>query len=673
MSSDGEGRRADSRDAARDRTTFGIPTPVSQTTARLASLAGDVTRIGRDRGNDIVLDDPNVSRFHAEVRRTVDGLVLRDVGSRNGTRLDGEFVQKAPLPPGATVGIGSFALVLDGEAVVARDEHRALALAAEDVGVVVAGDTTILHPTSLAVLAGEFLCVIGGSGYGKSSLLAVLAGERAPTTGRVTVGGDAVATRRAEIGYVPQDEVVHRDLDLREALTYAARLRLPNDASTAEIGAAVERVADELGLTEQLDVRVGLLSGGERKRVAVAAELVNRPGILFLDEPTSGLDPQLERRTMALLRQLADNGRAVVAITHATASLDRCDKLAVLSRGGRLAFVGSPEEALEHFGVERFEEIYAAADEMPPAVATVDGDATRASSTARPTGRRARAGGGTWSQLRVLVARYAKLLWRDRRNVAILAGQVPVLGVAIALVFHSGVLDRPSFDLRDPDVLPRLTSGELVAGPMLLFMLVTVAFWVGATASMREIVRERRVLDRETAIGVRVRAYLMSKLVVLFAITALQTLGVFAIVVALRPLDVGVESYAIVAALLVLTSWVGVAMGLCISALATRESQATSAVPLILIPQLLLGGAVQPVAQLGDVMEAVSVVVFARWAFAGVGTEVDIEDRLDYLGELYLYGDFFRLAAAKAAGILGIFLVVFLAVTAWSLRRRSSV
>ena len=652
--------------------TTAVPTPRRGTTAQMVSLAGEVTRIGRDRGNDIVLDDPNVSRFHAEIRSSADGLVLRDVGSRNGTRLDGEFVQEARLLPGATVGVGSFSIVLDGEAGVAHDEHRALALAAEDVSVV-AGDTTILHPTSLEVHAGEFLCVIGGSGYGKSTLLTVLAGERAPTTGRVTVGGDAVGTRRAEIGYVPQDEVVHHDLDLREALTYAARLRLPSDASKAEIAAAVERVAEELGLRERLDVRVGLLSGGERKRVGVAAELVNRPGILFLDEPTSGLDPQLERRTMALLRELADNGRAVVAITHATASLDHCDKLAVLARGGRLAFVGSPEEALEHFGVERFDEIYAAADEMPPAVATVERAETRSASADQRTGRQARAGGGTWSQLQVLVARYAKLLWRDRRNVAILAAQIPVLGVAIALVFHSGVLDRPSFDLRDPDVLPRLTSGELIAGPMLLFMLVTAALWFGATASVREIVRERGVLDRETAIGVRLRAYLVSKLLVLFAITAVQTLGVFAIVAALRPLDIGAGSYAIVAALLVLTSWVAVAMGLCISALATRESQATSVMPLVLIPMLLLGGAVQPIEQLGDVMEALSVLVFARWAFAGVGTEVDVEDRLEYLGELYRFGDFFRLGALEAAGILGIFLVAFLAVTAWSLRRRSSV
>ena len=652
--------------------TTAVPTPRRGTTAQMVSLAGEITRIGRDRGNDIVLDDPNVSRFHAEILSTADGLVLRDVGSRNGTRLDGEFVQEARLLPGATVGVGSFAIVLDGKAGVARDEHRALALAADDVSVV-AGETTILHPTSLEVRAGEFLCILGGSGYGKSTLLTVLAGEQAPSTGQVTVGGDAVATRRAEIGYVPQDEVVHHDLDVREALTYAARLRLPSDASASEIDGAVERVADELGLHDQLGVRVGLLSGGERKRVGVAAELVNRPGILFLDEPTSGLDPQLERRTMDLLRQLADNGRAVVAITHATASLDRCDKLAVLSRGGHVAFVGSPEEALEHFGVERFEEIYAAADEMPVAPATVDRPAPHAPSAAKPAAPRARAGGGTWAQLRVLVGRYAKLLWRDRRNVAILAAQIPVLGVAIALVFHAGVLDRPSFDLRDPDVLPRLTSGELIAGPMLLFMLVTAALWFGATASVREIVRERRVLDRETAIGVRVRAYLMSKLVVLFAITAVQTLGVFAIVVSLRPLDVGAESYVVVAALLVLTSWAGVAMGLCISALATRESQATSVMPLVLIPQLLLGGAVQPIAQLGDVMEALSVLVFARWAFAGVGTEVDVEDRLEYLGELYLYGDFFQLPAAEAAGILAIFLAVFLAITVWSLRRRSSV
>ena len=217
--------------------------------------------------------------------------------------------------------------------------------------------------TTLSVEPNELVVVIGESGSGKSTLIKALAGVSRPSGGAVTVSGEPVASRLTDIGYVPQDEIVHPGLTVREALRYAARLRLPRDATDGDVDESVQRVMAELSLAEHAGTRIGSLSGGQRKRAGVATELLNRPSLLFLDEPTTGLDPGLESRLMRLLRDLADESRAVVVVTHATKNLRLCDRLVVMGRGGRLCFEGTPDEALEFFGVEDFDEIYTALDD----------------------------------------------------------------------------------------------------------------------------------------------------------------------------------------------------------------------------------------------------------------------------------------------------------------------
>ena len=204
----------------------------------------------------------------------------------------------------------------------------------------------ILNSASIAIEPGEFIAIIGESGSGKTTLLRALAGVVSPSKGRVTVNGEGIGTRLTDIGYVPQDEIVHPRLKVAEALYYAAALRLPRDSSQADIEKAVGRVLGELSLEERADVRIGALSGGQRKRVGVASELLNRPSLLFLDEPTTGLDPGLETRMMQLFRDLAETGeRAVAIVTHATKNLDLADRVCVMGQGGELTFLGPPEDA----------------------------------------------------------------------------------------------------------------------------------------------------------------------------------------------------------------------------------------------------------------------------------------------------------------------------------------
>ena len=265
---------------------------------------GECLSIGRDPANDVVLTDPNVSRFHAELVRDGDAIELIDMGSRNGTRLDGEPVTRHRLETGSEIGIGPYRLVFDGASLIARDDHGAMRLDATRVAMSVSGKQ-ILEPTSLSIEPGELVAIIGESGAGKSTLLKALAGVTRPTSGRVTVNGEDLLGRLTDVGYVPQDDIVHPLLTVREALGYAARLRLPEDVSDEEIDAAIARVLGELSLAEHAGTMIGSLSGGQRKRTGVATELLNRPSVLFLDEPTTGLDPGLETQMMKLFRELS--------------------------------------------------------------------------------------------------------------------------------------------------------------------------------------------------------------------------------------------------------------------------------------------------------------------------------------------------------------------------------
>lgn len=233
-------------------------------------------------------------------------------------------------------------------------------------------EKVLINDISLSILPGEFVALVGGSGSGKSTLLDALNGFRPARQGRVFVNGtDYYANMqdyKHRLGYVPQDDIIHRELTVEDALYFTARLRLPANSSAEEVRARADEALDEVEMTDQRRLQITRLSGGQRKRVSIATELISRPGLLYLDEPTSGLDPVLERRLMLLLRRLADEGRTVIAVTHATANIDVCDKVAFLGRGGRLCFFGSPDDALSFFGAESITSIYDmldASDEAP--------------------------------------------------------------------------------------------------------------------------------------------------------------------------------------------------------------------------------------------------------------------------------------------------------------------
>ena len=221
----------------------------------------------------------------------------------------------------------------------------------------------LLNDISLSIPGGALVAFVGSSGSGKSTLLNALSGFQVPQIGKVLYGGQDyyrdLSVYRKQLGYVPQDNIVHQNLTVERALYYAAKMRLPISYTNKWIKQRINEVLDDVDLTAQRHLRVNKLSGGQRKRVSIALELLDKPKVFFLDEPTSGLDAGLDYKMMRLLRQLADKQQTILVATHTTNNLDICDYICFLAPGGRLAYFGPPDQALRFFGTDNFVEVYA--------------------------------------------------------------------------------------------------------------------------------------------------------------------------------------------------------------------------------------------------------------------------------------------------------------------------
>ncbi len=522
-------------------------------------------------------------------------------------------------------------------------------LVARDVEVSVGDDLLILGPVSLQVAPGSLVALMGASGSGKSTMLRVLAGIAEPTAGSAAWAAAPTTASVQALGYVPQRESVHDRLTTREALHYAASLRLGAEAPTK---ARVEGVLDELDLVGQADTLIRNLSGGERRRAACGLELVGDPPVLLLDEPTSGLDTVLERRLMQLFRRLADHGRAVLVATHATASLDLCDEVIVL-QAGVTTYRGNPSEARTHL-------VTVARDLRQGS----DGDSQGVSEPTRavraglpPPAARPPFGRELW----VLAGRYLRTLTRDRRTLALLLGQAPVIGVLISIVFHHGAA---------------ATGASPLDAIQLVFLFMTGAIWLGVASACREVVKERGLVEREFDVGVRLNAYVFAKALVLFTLNLMQVLLLTIVVVGLQPLGVGPGGVAELFVLAVLTAWASAAMGLAVSCAARSVDQAAGAVPLLLMPQLLLGGGLIPLAQMPRVAAMLANLIYARWSFAGLAAAARIGPRLsqyDSAGALGFSNGFFSLTPGAAGAILITFTLVGLLAALFFLMSRPAV
>jgi ABC transport system ATP-binding/permease protein len=609
--------------------------------------ANDTLTIGRDPGCDLTLDSPLVSRHHARLERSGPTHTLIDLGSTNGTFVNSQRIDQSRLRPGDIVQIGPYRLTYQPGAIsqvlpAQRGRLEALHLTRR-----VEDGRLILNDVSLSIAPREFVAIVGGSGAGKTTLLNALSGFD-PAEGRVLLSGDDFYAHfdlyRGLIGYVPQDDIIHRELPVGQALRYAAQLRLPHDTSAGEIDSRIERVLTEVEMDEQAERIIGRLSGGQRKRVSIGVELLAEPGVFFLDEATSGLDPGLEKKLMYTLRRLADGGRTVVLVTHATANIKQCDHVAFMGAGGRLVFFGPPDRALDFFGVKDFADIYGEIDTAPalwekrfrestyyeqyilsrmrnlevspsrhPALSPALNPAfapSRIAPRANPL-----------RQFAILAQRYFELVVRDKVLLTVLLAVMPLMGLLLAVIAQPSALVGDSASRITQIVSESKAYSIAGQAQVVLLMMALAAIFVGLFAASFELVRERAIYHRERMVNLRLDAYLASKFVVLVGFAALQIMALI-VVVALRvqfPFD-GVllpgplEMYLT----LLLASAAGICLGLLVSALVTSHNSVIYVVLLAVFAQIMFGGV------LFDVAPPLSALTLTRWTVEALGSTVNL-------------------------------------------------
>ena len=603
---------------------------------------GDAIQIGRAKDCHIVLDYPMVSHRHASVRQSKDGLAVRDLGSTNGTFVRGHRIyDEVIIQPGDVIGLGSYRLTVsaDGFNLLQQDGRGSAILEANGVAVDVPG-RRVLQDVTMVVKPGELIGIMGPSGAGKSSLLSALVGCQSPTEGRVTVSGADLYSHydefRGQIGYVPQDEIMHADLTVGQALWYAARLRLPVDFSSEEIDQRIERVIKQLGLVGTERTRIGSaarrgISGGQRKRVNIAMELLTDPPMLVLDEPTSGLSSTDAAAIVELLRDLARAGRTIVLTIHQPSIdvLKMLNGVAVIARDessndvGRLVWYGPayPDAAeffepsqdrsgrpeadaiLRGLSRRRVSDWLEAYRRSPAHVSWGIARLPAAGSAQKPEPRHRNTASVAVAQWWYLMQRDLAIKCADGWSTAIVLAQAPVIALLISLVFGAKATKS----------LTAASWSAVSAGvAMTCFLLALAAVWLGCSSAIREIVGERPIYRRERMAGLGVWPYLASKLIVLGLICGLQCSILLLVVRAGCGLG-GSPGFAY--AVLCAAAMSGVGLGLCISAVVRTAEAAVSLLPLVILPMVILGGSLLPLAELPPVAAAIADAMPSRWAF----------------------------------------------------------
>ena len=622
--------------------------------AQTLRLTTDTITIGRAKDNTMVVDHPQVSRYHALVERLGMRTRVKDLKSSNGVFVNGKRIEEETwVQKGDEIRVGPFRLRV-GENVLERMTEEGLRIDALRLQKWVTPKLNLLEDISLSIYPQEFVALVGLSGAGKSTLMDALNGFRPATHGAVFVNDVNLYQKfdmfRNDMGYVPQQDIVHTQLTVYQALSYAAQLRMPADTTSDERHRRVVEVLEELDLSEREDVPIRKLSGGQLKRVSIGVELLTKPRLFFLDEPTSGLDPGTEYNMMRLLRKLADQGRTIVLITHATKNVMMCDKVIILVRGGYLAYYGPPEQALTYFDQFRsdherrikdmeFDDIYTILEDdergtpekwaeryqhssqyAENVVGRLQERKSQAPSADSPTGVSA---GDLRRKATKSVSALRQFFILSRRNLRIMASDKATLGLMLALAPLLSFMETAGRGLFDP------VTGKPADIITTMFLNGLISYLVGALTSVREIVKEIDIYKRERAINLKIAPYVMSKVWIGFVL-ALYTGIVFVLIrqglmTGLWPSSeigfqtLGWSGFLAFFVTFTLSSLSGYLMGLFISAASPNQNMAILLVIIALVPQFLLAGGMMPLDMLGKGGEIVSWGVSNRWGFeAGV-------------------------------------------------------
>jgi ABC transport system ATP-binding/permease protein len=597
----------------------------------IMSLPTRQLRIGRAADNNVVVSDLSVSRYHAELRRTRDGQYqIVDLDSHNGTFLNGQRITSAPVTEMDQIGIGPASFRLVGDQLQEFMDTGDITLAARNLTVRISSGKVLLDHVSFPLGERCLLGVIGPSGAGKSTLLGALTGMSPATEGTMLYDSRDLYKHYAElrhrIGLVPQDNILHTQLTARRALRYAAELRFPRDTSKAERERRIDEVLAELSLTAHADTRTSAMSGGQQKRVNVALELLTKPSLLFLDEPTSGLDPGLDKSVMEMLAGLAHDGRTVIVVTHSVANLGLCDRLLVLVPGGKVAFFGPPADGLRHFGQPGWAEVFQAFDAEPGRDWAgefrrsayynryVEAEMNSSAPPAAPAAQAAPppATRNKLAQLSTMTRRFLSVIASDRVYLGVLIGLPVLLGGLVRAIPASHGLQGPN------------NAGA----QSLLLVLAVGACFSGAANAIWEIIKERSIYSRERAAGLSAGAYLLSKVVILGLISAVQAVILVAVGLTGRPLprEGALLTHLPLLELLLAVAALGVAsmaLALLISSLVSSSEKAIPLLVGIVMIQVVLSGGIFPLHGKAG-LEQVAWVAPSRWGYAATAATTDL-------------------------------------------------
>ncbi|MBN2386487.1 MAG: FHA domain-containing protein [Anaerolineales bacterium] len=626
---------------------------------------GKALNIGRDAEADIQLPAPAVSRRHAVLQPTASGWTLTDLNSTNGTFVNGQRItQPQPLQEKDMVQIGPFRLVYEGGGIFKlQAASRGLRLDGQSVIWDVGSKEKrkrILETIDISCYPQEFIGLVGGSGAGKTTLMKSLSGLLPPTKGEILVEGEPLYENfdayRTLIGYVPQDDILHKELSVEEALKYSAKLRLPPDISENEIQQRIDRVLEQVELSGQRSQQIQSLSGGQRKRASIAVELLADPPLFFLDEPTSGLDPGLEKKMMVTLRKLANGGKTIILVTHATANITECDHVAIMSQG-RMVFFGPPAEAGQFFdvGSNNFADIYTEISDPDPKKAKKKAADWEARYKASPFHQKyvadrvrtahspeGKAGGqtagmkrgrvSTLRQFLLLTRRYFDLIIRDKILLTILLAIMPLLAVLLLLIAEPKWLVGDALAEIEAQLVQAIRGGDQSAGYSvvkngqgLLFMMALASVLLGLFASAYEIVKERTIYIRERMVFLRLFPYLMSKVVLLGGFAALQCL-LFLLVISIKirfPAEgIFLPSIVEIYITMLLSAIAAIMLGLLVSSLAPNTNSVTYIIMGLLFLQIIFAGVFF---ELPGFSSRISAITLTRWSTEGMGVSADLE------------------------------------------------
>lgn len=437
----------------------------------------------------------------------------------------------------------------------------------------------LLDNISLTIKPNTLVAVIGPSGAGKTTLLKSICQKSEFENGNISFFEEdgKIQDVIPVFGYVPQENIIHEDLRLKEMLFYYAKLRLSKENKNDEIYKRIDVVLSDLNLEGCSNQIIKTLSGGEKKRANMAAELLSNPKYLFLDEPNTGLDPYTEKKLIQTLKELTQKNKTVVFVSHSLSFLDMCDQIIVIGKGGKLCFSGTPNEVKNFFNDTDYINIYGKIQEdsekWRKKFEKINDNSAGTFSNKKVKIKKVKR--NIVYQLKILIMRYLKLLLSDKRNLILLFLQAPVFAFAIKSVTRDGLYTL-FWDTQE-----------------ILFAFVCSGIWMGLFNSLREICKELNIVKCESTNNISLVSYILSKVIVIGVICLIQSITlvyIYSLLEKFPTKSIIINPTIEIIISVFLITFASSCMGLMVSALFKNQNRVMTIAPYLLIPHLLFSG-----------------------------------------------------------------------------------